>query len=304
MPTYDAILMKMKRDSDFDAAIRRRVPMGEKVRRSEHDIQAAVEALKSGASYTAVKATTGIGRKTIIRRVKADADLSRIATGALPSRRKWGEADIVRSIEAVGGDVSFRQLRKMGLASRASIAKWRSQNASIDALASEAVKRVHFGRGAIYAPDAYQRAIQHLQSGNPISTLVGHGLPSAVALRKWGRSSPGFAERYRAAISVYRGLGDVAEGFAFKRALSQNELYVAVDRVISRGLEPHERDDIRSEMILAVLTGEISETDITREMARSFVTAYHREAGTWLSDSLDAPTFGDSNRTMHDVLAG
>ena len=38
-------------------------------------------------------------------------------------------------------------------------------------------------------------------------------------------------------------------------------------------------------------------------MAREFVAAYHRDAGTRRDDSHDAPTFSDGNQTLHGVFA-
>lgn len=302
MPSYEAILAKMKRDAAFDAQIRQRVQMGEKIRRSEADIAAAVEALTGGASYTAVQAATGIGRKTILKRIQALPELSERAAGVLPTVRAWSEADVRRSIENVGGDVSFRKLAQVGLVPRATIRKWRLRDPSIDAAAAEAARRVRVGRAAFYGASDYERALRHLQEGNGISSLAASGHPRAEALRNWGRANPDFAERYRAAVGIYRGLGSNDVGAALKRALSKNELYAAVDRVIGRGLDAYVRDEIRSEMILAVLEGEITEAEITSQTARAFVAAHNRSAGAWLTRSMDASLYGD-RRTLHDVLS-
>lgn len=154
-------------------------------------------------------------------------------------------------------------------------------------------------------PDALTRALRAVENGHAPGALRDLGLPSPVTIWKARKADPIFDAKFRSAISaraVYRGLGAQAGGHLM-RHLSQNELFAAVDGVIGRGLEAHVRDDIRSEMILAVLGGEMSEADITRETARAFVSDYHRGAGTWSSRSLDAPAFGDSNRTMHDTMS-
>ena len=69
-------------------------------------------------------------------------------------------------------------------------------------------------------------------------------------------------------------------------SLRQNEIYAAVEAAVPRGLETFIRDDIKSEMILAVLDGEIAVDEI-RDFARAFVAEYFREFGGYSARSLD-----------------
>lgn len=305
MPTYEAIQAKMKRDPVFDAAMRQHVQIGVRIKRGERDIEAAVIAIESGSSYQAIHRATGITRKTILKHIKQRPALAQRVDGLLPKAKKHSQEDILAALAKVGGEVSIRKLGALAGISRAVIHSRRQHDPLIAAATAQAVGRVHRGRpGLLYEPADYERALRHLQSGHSVGSLGSQGLPRAEALRRLAKRDRRFGEQYRAAVGIYRGLGDLAGGFELQRSLSQNELYAAVDRAVSRALPPHLRDEIRSEMIVAVLEGDLAEHEITSQVARDFVTAYHRNAGTWAVRSMDAPSHHGEGRTLHETIGG
>lgn len=304
MPTYEAILAKMKRDRNFDAQIRRHVTVGPLIRHSRKMVLKAVARIEEGASYKQVHAEGLPGRRSLLKHIQSDDELQRRLEGKLPRvGSKVSPETILQTLQAVGGQTSLRKIEASGGISRAAIYYWRSRDQRIADAAEHAIARVRRGRGPVYQEADYSRALAHLQAGHPLSSLRQFGLPSAEALRSRGRIDPGFHERYRAAVEIYRALGTDGEGVTLQRALSQNELYAAVDQALGRGLDPFVREEVRSEMILAVLDGEITEAEITRETAREFVADYYRSARGWRHQSLDAAVWDRSTRTRHDLIA-
>lgn len=69
--------------------------------------------------------------------------------------------------------------------------------------------------------------------------------------------------------------------------------------MLGRGLDPFVREEVRSEMILAVLDGYFGTGETTPQTAREFVSDHHREAVTWANRSVDVPMFSDSGRSLH-----
>lgn len=86
----------------------------------------------------------------------------------------------------------------------------------------------------------------------------------------------------------------------FRAALSQDEIYAAVNAAVPRHLPPFMREDVVSDLILAMLDGAIIVEDIKAEAKRQ-VTAYNRAYSTW-APSLDAP-IGDGSFTLGTSLA-
>lgn len=317
MPPMAAFWSRRQRMPAYDQRARDAlIESGQKVIFDHAVWEDMLERVRQGASVKEVSALGGYPSiwQWIMRR-RSDPDFDRRAGEAVSAVSRVGATfsesrreEILQTL--AGGRLSDDEiLADHTLPRPRTIMGWARQSTPFASRLREqwvAPRRRNIILATQHAPEAYERALAAMQEGHSIRALARLGLPSTTAIARWRRMNPAFDARIKAVSGVYRGLGQgrVVDGALMRRQLSQNELYAAVDGVISRGLEPHERDDVRSEMILAVLTGEIGEADITREMARSFVTAYHREAGTWRSHSLDAPTFGDSNRTMHDVLAG
>ena len=91
-------------------------------------------------------------------------------------------------------------------------------------------------------------------------------------------------------------------GAALKQSLNQNEIYHAVNKAVSFGIPAHIRDDVIGSMILAVLEGDLA-LDQVKARAREFSAAYHREAGTYKTISIDAPVHGTDDLRLIDTIA-
>lgn len=274
-----------------------------------------LERVRGGMSIKEVSALGGYPSIWAwIQRRRNDPDFDRRAGEALSAVSRVGanfsesrREEILQTL--AGGKVSDEDIRaNPAMPNPNTILKWSRQETLFASRLREhwiAPRRRNIILATQHQPEAYERALAAVQEGHSLSQLTRLGLPSHTAMMRWRQKNPDFDARVRAASGIYRGLGQgrAIDGVMMRRQLSQNELYAAVDRVLGTGLLPQVRDDVRSEMILAVLEGDLAESEITRQTAREFVTEYHREAGTWRANSMDAPTFSDSNRTMHDVMA-
>ena len=81
------------------------------------------------------------------------------------------------------------------------------------------------------------------------------------------------------------------------------DLVVRVNNAVPKGLPEQIRADICQDIIVAILSGELSESELdSGGDIRPFITAGRKLfADKWKHVSLDAPMFGDSSTTMHDV---
>jgi hypothetical protein len=87
-----------------------------------------------------------------------------------------------------------------------------------------------------------------------------------------------------------------------KTALLSNDLYQRVNATIPKGLEPETREDVISDVILAVLSGEIGDHEIATRCAE-FVKRHNRNFSPYETTSLDAPIFdGPKSSNMLDHL--
>lgn len=125
-----------------------------------------------------------------------------------------------------------------------------------------------------YSDDAYETALDMLRSeprlscGDILPERVGL-IPSWEAVRRRAAGHPDYAERYHAAMEERR----AARGGKHLRRPGRtlpstapvavsNDLMAAVDAAIPRWVDAVDRDDIRSDVVMAVLSGEIGPTDI------------------------------------------
>jgi hypothetical protein len=86
--------------------------------------------------------------------------------------------------------------------------------------------------------------------------------------------------------------------------LLRQEAYRVADRFVSRGYERADRDDIKQDIVAAVLAGEFSVDEIG-ENAKWFVSDHFR-SGVFSSgrfSTLDAPIFEDSDVAYVDRLS-
>lgn len=80
-------------------------------------------------------------------------------------------------------------------------------------------------------------------------------------------------------------------------------LWSRINSLAPGWLEPHQRDDVVSEVYARVLAGEISEADLTKENVRRVASAETRgDIGKFGMRSLDAPLNSDSAATFADMI--
>lgn len=297
MPTYEAIRYHMGRDPVFAARISEHYTLKPR-QHGKAAIEAAIEALQQGVKFNDLVAKGLPGRETVMKWVaENDAVAARVRPLIVP-RERYTSDDRQRVVDLAASGVSFTKIAKMGLPSRALLRHWRQKDPELDRQLS-VIPRC--GTGA-YTDADYQAALERVREGTPLDGLKALGLPSRSAIQYRRRNDPRFGMEMGNAIHVYGRRRDESLDACWRQRLSQNELFSAVDGVIGRGIDAHIREEVRSEMILAVLDGDITEAEITRETARAFVAAYHREAGTWGHRSFDATFGGGDRRTMHDTF--
>ena len=96
--------------------------------------------------------------------------------------------------------------------------------------------------------------------------------------------------------AVVRRSGELARG------LRQNDIYREVDAALPSGIDPWDRDDIRSNMIEAVLSGQIRIDQIRSERAE-YVRQHHRPMRAGWFDSIDRGLhINEGSMTLADTL--
>lgn len=94
----------------------------------------------------------------------------------------------------------------------------------------------------------------------------------------------------------------VYEKFVLKRALSQNEIYAAVDAAVPRYFAPYDRDDIIAQTVLEVIEDEL-DVDMIAIVAKEIISDhFNRARRTSRTKSLDQPLFSDSTLTLSDMI--
>lgn len=96
----------------------------------------------------------------------------------------------------------------------------------------------------------------------------------------------------------------VAIGEALNEALGKNHLYHNAQNAVSSRLPPHVRDDVISEIILAVLEGDLAEADISKHAGKFLAAHYKMHPTKFGPISLDAPAYRDGGRdTIGDTIS-
>ena len=195
---------------------------------------------------------------------------------------------------------NLRQISALpGMPTVATIWRLRKKSPSFSRSFDASYVRPASGR-FLYTPADYDRVIGAVQSGHSVNSLRALGLPGGDAIRNWRKRNPDF-ERRLSMVTGWRG-NVRTEVNQLQAALSQNEIWAAVNAAVSRGLYSFVRDDVVSEMVADVIEGHLAAEDI-RAAAREYVAEHFRQAGTHRTRSLDADVYGDSGRTLHDLLA-
>lgn len=150
-------------------------------------------------------------------------------------------------------------------------------------------------RERTYTDDDYDRAVVLIkQIGVTAYRDNGpEGLPHASVVWRRGLTDPAFARRYQAATAI----SQLRVSEELRSSLLSNDLYAKVSRSVPNKLGPDARDDVISDIVEAVLSGEITEDEIAVECAR-FVTDHNRSFSRFKDVSLDAPLYDDSARNL------
>lgn len=115
-------------------------------------------------------------------------------------------------------------------------------------------------------------------------------------------------ERYRALWATYRARKRASRapaipfGELLGAALSSNALWAKANGAVSRSLPDHARDDIVSEIVLAVLEGKM-EMEHINEQASRFVRSYWAARDLHKTVSIDSTINGTDGLTYLDVLS-
>lgn len=129
-----------------------------------------------------------------------------------------------------------------------------------------------------------------------VQQLAGHYQASRRTINRWFRDRPG-AKRWRRMVRPLAAKGRVSGRVA-------DPLYQEIEQLVPSGLPPDIRDDVISELILAVLDGSLSR-DRLQSGGRAIMDRTIDKCGAsrWTTHrSLDAP-ITESGMTLADVIA-
>lgn len=191
--------------------------------------------------------------------------------------KRFRARDYQRALELAGRHPDLSQKEIDVLLDRAKLPMFCAMHAFAkrNSVFAKEYRQFRNGREALhYSDDAYETALDMLRSeprlscGDILPERVGL-IPSWAAVRQRATKHPDYAERYHAVMEERR----AARGGKHLRrpgrsspttgpAAASNDLMAAVDAAIPRWVEAADRDDIRSDVIMAVLSGEIGPTDI------------------------------------------
>jgi hypothetical protein len=134
------------------------------------------------------------------------------------------------------------------------------------------------------------------------------------ARRRYARNAETYRESYRQRYARMRAslgfdvsvidrdrIGDELRA-QMRRKLLADEVYAAANKAVPYGMPSFMRDDILSDICLAVLGGEYDIADIPLH-ARKISARHRKEIGKGALISLDAPRFSDGAQTLHDTVS-
>jgi hypothetical protein len=160
----------------------------------------------------------------------------------------------------------------------------------------------------LHRPAAYQEALDQI-AAHPSLTIEAalssssERLPSAASLFLRARHDAVFRT---AAAAVFRARKQERRRLTAKpvyhqhmlaSGLALNEFYAIAEKAVSRGFEPADREDIKSELVLALLAGEISPEQAPR-MGREFAHRFFKPQNRQRFRSLDTAAFGEDGSRM------
>jgi hypothetical protein len=183
----------------------------------------------------------------------------------------------------------------------------------------------------VFTDAEYDDALQVIGSTTgPMKSALKPPMPTYMALWQRGDREPAFAELLRGAMASRKRLkaehdhleaeeteAARAHRSAARRKLSEkpvyathvlasllraNEFYVVAERAVPRHLDPWDRDDIKSELVCALIDGSISIDDAARsgkEFARQFMSRQSRHH----CRSLDTSGYESDGEKWVDALS-
>jgi hypothetical protein len=168
-----------------------------------------------------------------------------------------------------------------------------------------------------YEPADYERALEDIAAGRrgyylPTTTF---GVPSHASLDRYRKRNPDFDRRMREALAT-RGkrmsppkpkatkkAATPPTAYELRRKLLDNPIFAAVDAAIPRGLPDFIRDDVRQEMVTAILAGDFPVDEVKAAVA-DFLSDYYGKHDIWRNVSLDQPLGDGARETFGDRLDG
>jgi hypothetical protein len=134
-----------------------------------------------------------------------------------------------------------------------------------------------------------------LATDTAFAAIVAEAKMQASAARKAERNERERQGKKRKAIIVDRSFERAAPSrLPISVDLHPDALVARVRNTVPRGLPQDVRDDVTSEMVLAVLQGELDIADLNKRV-RKFITKYYREAGTFKHVDYDKVSFAISS---------
>lgn len=138
------------------------------------------------------------------------------------------------------------------------------------------------------------------------------GMPDETSVRDRIKKDPDFAAKFqavyvprrRAAVVPVADRRGAPTAEARNRNLLQNSLYATASAAVSSSLPDHIRDDVISEIVLAVLVGDIGLDDVKANACRFMAAYYKMHPVKYAPTSLDAPAYRDGGRdTIGDTVS-
>jgi hypothetical protein len=184
--------------------------------------------------------------------------------------------------------------------------------------AAQAAKQI--GRYG-YTQEVRDHLLDLIASGTSIvDALKIEGMPAYNTVVKWRNRDAEFKRRLGEAKAASRALTadqrkeagaarskragaarPVYQSTVLRGQLLHDALYAAADSAVNRGLPDHVRDDIKSDLIEAVLLGEFPLEEMPLYV-REYTAAHNRRQGTFTAWSLDQTLNDDSDMTFVDRL--
>jgi hypothetical protein len=115
-------------------------------------------------------------------------------------------------------------------------------------------------------------------------------LPGRQLIYARVRRDPTFAARF----------GEACRGRDTKVATTSGDLVARIEKLVPKHLDPAARDDIAADIVMAVLTGEIDQSDIAKSV-KEYTKRFNKKFSSWEFASLDKPLGDDSDTTLGDM---